>query len=271
MREIDAGEIQSIQLFADMANGELDALLEAASLKRFSGRAALIKEGEDADFLHILLEGSAELFARMNDRQTTITLFRPVRAFFLPAVVTGLPYPVSARTLGPAHILMIPAGAVRSALNRDAAFAHAVFCALANEFSTLLADLKNLKLRTSVERLAAWLLRTNARLGENGRFTLPFEKRTLASRLGMTPENLSRNFKALANLGVVVRGREVTINDARRLAKLARVGPLTDAAELRRRSVPGLASLVGAVGDLPWANATVGSGSHVDRRPATQK
>jgi CRP/FNR family transcriptional activator FtrB len=232
MREIDAGEIQSIHLFADMANGQLDALLEAASLKRFPGRAALIKEGEDTDFLHILLEGSAELFARMNDRQTTITLFRPVRAFCLPAVFAGLPYFVSARTLGPAHVLMIPGDAVRRAFNQDAAFARAVSGALAHEFSTLLAELKNLKLRTSVERLAAWLVHANAQLGENGRFTLPFEKRTLASRLGMTPENLSRNFKALSNRGVVIRGREVTINDAQRLAKLARVAPLADAVGL---------------------------------------
>jgi CRP/FNR family transcriptional activator FtrB len=80
-----------------------------------------------------------------------------------------------------------------------------------------------------MERLAAWLVRTNAQLGEDGRFTLPFEKRTLASRLGMTPGNLSRNFKALTDRGVVVRGREVTINDAERLAKL---GPLADATRL---------------------------------------
>jgi len=232
MREIDAGEIQSIHLFAGMANGQLEALLEAASLKYFSGRAALIKEGEDPDFLHILLEGYAELFVRMNDQQTTITLFRPVRAFCLPAVFAGLPYLVSARTLGHAQVLMIPGGAVRSAFDQDAAFARAVSGALAHEFSTLLAELKNLKLRTSVERLAAWLVHANAQLGENGRFTLPFEKRTLASRLGMTPENLSRNFKALANRGVVIRGREVTVNDAQRLAKLARVAPLADAAGL---------------------------------------
>jgi CRP-like cAMP-binding protein len=100
MREIGMSEIQSIRLFAGMANSQLDALLEAASPKRFSRKAILIREGEDAAFLHILLEGSAELFARMNDRQTTITLFRPVRAFCLPAVFAGLPYFVSARTLG---------------------------------------------------------------------------------------------------------------------------------------------------------------------------
>jgi CRP/FNR family transcriptional activator FtrB len=232
MREIDTDEIQSIRLFAGMANSQLDALMQAASPKCFSEKATLIQEGEDADFLHILLEGSAELFARVHDRQTTITLFRPVRAFFLSAVVAGLPYLVSARTFGPAHILMIPADAVRSAFNQDAAFARAVFCALSHEFSALLAELKSLKLRTSVERLAAWLVRTNARLGENGHFTLPFEKRTLASRLGMTPENLSRNFRVLSNRGVVIRGREVTINDGQRLAKLAGVEPLTDEAEL---------------------------------------
>ena len=40
-----------------------------------------------------------------------------------------------------------------------------------------------------------------------------FDKRTLASRLGMTPENLSRNLALLAKYGVKSSGRDILIED----------------------------------------------------------
>ena len=85
-------------------------------------------------------------------------------------------------------------------LKADPAFARAIICELSRGFRGLLTELKNQKLRTSTERLADWLLRANAQLGEAGTFTLPFDKRTLASRLGMTPFTpvLRRNVPAPA-------------------------------------------------------------------------
>jgi hypothetical protein len=44
-------------------------------------------------------------------------------------------------------------------------------------------------------------------------FDLDFEKRRLASVLGMTPENLSRAFKGLQPYGVTVEGTRITIGD----------------------------------------------------------
>jgi CRP/FNR family transcriptional activator FtrB len=86
----------------------------------------------------------------------------------------------------------------------------------------MLLDLKSLKIRTSIERLADWLI-TAADGQHNGsaEFRLPFGKRTLASRLGMTPECLSRSLRALAAHGVNVRGREVKVTDRPALTAFA--------------------------------------------------
>ena len=59
-------------------------------------------------------------------------------------------------------------------------------------------------------------------------FTLPVEKRLIASYLGMTPENLSRALKLLEADGVTVRGAVVTVTDHDKLAALARPDPLID-------------------------------------------
>ncbi len=53
-------------------------------------------------------------------------------------------------------------------------------------------------------------------------------KRTLASRLGMTPENLSRNFALLAKYGVKSSGRDFVIEDSSALEHFAKANSLID-------------------------------------------
>ena len=79
-----------------------------------------------------------------------------------------------------------------------------------------------------MERLANRLLRLHEAQGANGRVTLPYDKRLLASLLGMTPENLSRSFGTLKPYGVVVNGAEVRLNDLETLRALAKPNPLLD-------------------------------------------
>ena len=57
---------------------------------------------------------------------------------------------------------------------------------------------------------------------------MPYDKRTLASLLGMTPENLSRAFGTLKPYGVVVDGARVTLTDLDGLSGLAKPNPLID-------------------------------------------
>jgi CRP/FNR family transcriptional activator FtrB len=89
-------------------------------------------------------------------------------------------------------------------------------------------ELKGQKLRTSAERLANWILVHNARNGGNGRFILPYDKRTLASRLGMTPENLSRNFAQLGAYGVTVTRNEIRVSSGAELEAYANPTPSID-------------------------------------------
>jgi CRP/FNR family transcriptional activator FtrB len=74
-------------------------------------------------------------------------------------------------------------------------------------------------------RLANWILVAEARYGSSGRFTMPYDKRTLASRLGMTPENLSRNLAQLAEHGVEVDRSDIVIRSRVDLEAFARPAP----------------------------------------------
>src|SRR5215470_15756925 len=213
MRRSDLEIVRELPLFRDMALEHFDALVAAAFLQKFPQHVTLIHEGEPSDFLYVIVEGSVELFAESGGRETTIEIIRPVATFNLAAVIRDEVYLKSARTLTPAQILMIPAAAVRAVFDRDAAFARATVAELAQRYRELVRALKDQKLRTGTERLANWILETDRRQGGHGRVVLPHDKRTLASRLGMTPENLSRNLASLAAHGVAGSGREIVIAD----------------------------------------------------------
>ena len=73
-----------------------------------------------------------------------------------------------------------------------------------------------------------YLLRQQKRCGDVPEFELGFEKKRLASLLGMTPENLSRAFKGLQPYGVQVNGNHIIITDRDDLTKFAKPNRLID-------------------------------------------
>ncbi len=174
----------------------------------------------------MVIEGTVELFATWNDRETTMATIRPISSFILAATIRNLPYLMSARTLEKSRVVLLPSSDVRAAFSADPKFAQAIVEELAFCYRAAIKNTKDLKLRNSIERLANYLLRQ--RQDDEDRFELKIEKRKLASYLGMTPENLSRAFKALQPYGVEVDGTAVTLRDLQDLEGLAKPTPLID-------------------------------------------
>ena len=228
MRQPEIDLVRALPLFENVSEKHFDELMSKALLQRFPQRVTLIHEGDLPDFLHIVVEGSVELFASHDSHETVLDILEPVTTFILAAVIRDEVYLKSARTLTPARILMIPAQAVRDVFDRDAAFARALVNELATRYRCVVRSLKNEKLRNSTERLANWILQEEAHQGGNRRITLLVDKRTLASRLGMTPENLSRNLAQLSKHGVVTSGPQFIIEDFAALQKFAKPNSLID-------------------------------------------
>jgi CRP/FNR family transcriptional activator FtrB len=220
--------VRELDLFSAMEEGSFDELMQAAFLQRFPPQVQLITEGDPADFLHIMVEGSVELFAANNGRETSIEIVRPVSTFILAAVLRDAVYLMSGRTIENAQVLMVPSENVRAVFARDAEFARAVVRELSGRYRAVVKSLKNHKLRNAIERLANCLLRLDAEQDAGGVVQLQVDKRTLAALLGMTPENLSRAFGTLKSYGVEVNGREIRLTSIAELRALAKPSPLID-------------------------------------------
>ncbi|MBW7057621.1 helix-turn-helix domain-containing protein [Paracoccus bogoriensis] len=228
MRPHELPEIRHLPLFRDMLQGSFETLMQGAYAQTFPAGLELIRQGDPADFLHVVMEGQVELHAQWAGRECTMAVVRPVGTFILAACIRDAPYLMSARTLERARIILIPASDLRAIFHRDTEFAVSVINELAGCYRAVVRHAKGLKLRTSRERIASYLLRQSVLAGNVPSFVLPVEKRLLASYLGMTPENLSRALKSLDAEGVRVDGSRVIITDRAKLSALARPDPLID-------------------------------------------
>jgi CRP/FNR family transcriptional activator FtrB len=219
-RTVDADRIRSIDLFKGVSDRRFQNLLKSASVRQIPQKCVVFKENGRPTVLHVLIEGSVELFSERDDRRSTIAIIRSARPCGLASTLCDR-NTVSARTLARSQFLLVPARLIRDLIETDIGFAIAATRELAADCHEEIEHLKNQSLRTAPERLAYWLLCCDEDSGSSGQFMIPCDKRTLASYLGMAPEHLSRNLAALAPAGLVVRGRCVMVNNRPALAARA--------------------------------------------------
>lgn len=228
MRNADLDRVRALPLFSGASEATFRDVTAGAFLQRFPAGATLLLEGDRVDFLYVLLDGLVQLEGSWNDKDTILAVLRPVSTFILAAVVLDADALMSAQTIERSDILMISGEALRRSMQQDPVFGFAVSRELAGCYRGLVRAIKNQKLRGGVERLANYLITQKVRQGGADTFTLPHEKRVLASLLGMTPENLSRAFATLTDYGVAVNGPEVTIVRPVVLERLAKPTALID-------------------------------------------
>lgn len=222
LRSHELVQLKSLPLFSEMQAESLENLLDAALLQQFPAGIVLIHEGQPADFLHVLVDGLVEIFTEQTGGEWGISLISPVSTFILAAVVGDQPYLNSARTLADSRVLLIPAQRVRAIFDQDVAFARIVARELALAYRSSVKKLKGYMARSSVERLANWILTEAQRDSSQPNIVVPFDRGTLASHIGTTRENLSRSLALLTEHGVRIRGREIVIDRKELLEAFAR-------------------------------------------------
>jgi CRP/FNR family transcriptional activator FtrB len=217
---VDADLLRSIDLFSDLADAHVPPFVAAASWLEIPARAILFTEGKRVDYLNVLKRGKVEFYSEHSERHFTVAVVPAVKAFVLPALLADR-NPISARTLEPCEMIVLPVGLFLETLGRDGNFAVAVARDLAQMCGSIVEEFKNHRLRRTSERVAHWMLRHDESTGGTGHFIIPYDKRILASYLGITPEHLSRSFAALESAGVTVQGRDIRVTDRVALARAA--------------------------------------------------
>jgi CRP/FNR family transcriptional activator FtrB len=201
-----------------LAPARLTAVLQGAELRFEEPRALLFRAGEMPQALVLVQSGSDALFGlAAGRREVTLDIVQTPDTVAPWAPLSGTPYAVSARVIRRAGLLCLSAERLREELRRDAGLAELMLRQICRCGCALMAQIEDLKLRTTTERVGGYLLALGA--GDRQPLELPFSKQLIASQLGMTPESLSRAFATLRDQGVAIDGSRVTIVDAARIRR----------------------------------------------------
>ena len=74
MRPIEIEPVRRLSLFRDIEPENFGTLVKQALVQRFPARTELFHEGELPDFLHVVIDGSVELYGSLHDRETAVAL-----------------------------------------------------------------------------------------------------------------------------------------------------------------------------------------------------
>jgi CRP-like cAMP-binding protein len=206
--------LAALPLFASFSASQIAALNNLADLARLGPDEVLFREGDQMAELNILLAGFLAETQGKNGEDALTDVIGPVRPIGFASAMLGTASPTGARTITSARLIIIPAADLRAMIRAKPALALPFLDHALAGMREQTLELCSMKLRSSVQRLAGYLLG----LVEDpemspARFVLPYEKRFLAARIGCTQENLSRAFAALRSRGVETPQGVVVLRD----------------------------------------------------------
>jgi CRP/FNR family transcriptional activator FtrB len=223
--------LKALPFLSGFAEEHLATLNEVADLARVGPDEVLFQEGEQLGELNILLSGFVIETRRRRGDNVFANVVAPVGPLGFAAAMRGTASPTGARTMTSARLVVIPAGELRAMVQAMPDLALPLLDHALAALQGQALELCNLKLRSSVQRLAGYLLELLSDAETNpARFVLPYEKRFLAAKIGCSQENLSRAFAALRRLGVETKGSLVVIKDIAVLQAFVGLTPLLESA-----------------------------------------
>ncbi|MDR3441277.1 Crp/Fnr family transcriptional regulator [Telmatospirillum sp.] len=203
-------ELGQTPLFSGLSEAEIRLLLGGAWTESHPDGVMLFRQGDAADGFFVLLDGHVELFVDDGSRTVLDVAKRPA-ILGEAALFDDVRHPHAARVVGYAKLLAVPRGPFLDVLDQRFDLAQRLLGAMSIRLRALVGQIAELKLKSTAQRLAGFLLGLARK--EEGAVTVrfPYDKRLAAEALGMTAESLSRALGRLAFLGVESRAENLVV------------------------------------------------------------
>ena len=187
---------------------------------RIQKNQMVCRRGEPARGLFIVACGYVKISIPSNrSREKVVEFIGAGQAFGQAVMFLDHCYQVNIQALTDGLLLWIDKRDIEEAISHCPVFALQMLKALSERFEILLSDIEVVNLHTSYERVAGYLL---GQPHEGSLTPLLFNKRIIASKLGLTPETFSRALHQLCADGLIaVDNAIVRIHDRDGLESIA--------------------------------------------------
>ena len=221
--DVDRPVVTSLLLFERLDLATVARLLHGARVARVERGTMLFAQGDPADRLFAVLDGWVKLVRETKSGQeSVIGVFGRGESFAEAAIFQGGRFPVDAVVVEHARLLVIPAQRFLGHLREQPEIAFNILAAMSRHLQALIQQIEQLSTRTTVERVAGFLVTLADGQDRSATLRLPLDKALIAGRLGMRPETFSRALARLRIQGVDETDGEIKVADMPRLRRLAR-------------------------------------------------
>ncbi|HTH16329.1 MAG TPA: cyclic nucleotide-binding domain-containing protein [Magnetospirillum sp.] len=219
----DLSWMRQVPLLTQLPANLLGAVLAEAMVIRYDVGETLFHQGEAPHYLHVVMDGQVCLYGVGSDgNETVMEIMKCGDVFIAAAVLTNLPYLMEARALSQSRVMLLPAERLRRDLRSIPDLALAMLTSVSSHYRMLVREVKALKLKSTNQRLALYLLSLTPKREGTAILWLPHSKGVISARIGIRPETLSRAFAALQQYGVQMSGTRVSVADLGVLADFCR-------------------------------------------------
>jgi CRP-like cAMP-binding protein len=210
-------------LFEGLGPRDLEWLAEMAEVREYAKGQTVFDQGDAAKHLFVVESGRLKIFTTsVNGQENVLGMFGSGTHVAIVALFGFDAYPAGCQALEPSRVLALPARRVAERLSSEPATAMALLKQAGKRLDLLVSNYLDLKGLTPIQRLARHLLDLAGTDGANARIVLPYSRAVLAAAIGIAPENLSRAFARLAQIGVTGDGAAIEIASLEKLKDVAR-------------------------------------------------
>ena len=225
--------LEASTLFRDISEAHRRAVLEISVSRWYPRGSLLFSEAETARGFYLVTSGRVKVFKISPEgKEQILHIFGAGEIVGEVPVFSGNAFPASAATLEECEILFIPREGFRAVAMDQPQILWNMLGTLARRLREFTVQIERLSLQEVASRLAGVLLDLAESLeGEPGEDVVELDssKGQLASRIGTTPETLSRTLQKMTRTGVIRMDRKrIDILDRPRLEGLARGGGSLD-------------------------------------------
>lgn len=213
--------LRSVPLFAELDEAELERFSRVAIPRAFPEGTRVFHEGDQSDACYIVKSGTFRVTREHPDgRAITLATLSEGDIVGELAMLDGEVRSASVETLGgDGELLALPAGDVRSLLERHPEITVKMVAALTRRLRAANERISRQSFQTVPSRVAGVLSQLVAEEGEDARqVTIRMNQADLAQLAGTSRESVSRFLADLERAGVVRAGRgQVTILEPAKL------------------------------------------------------
>jgi len=212
-------------LFGDLSNEERARLAEGCQLKRFARGEMVFRSGDTCEAFFVVIVGQVKLFMLSpSGQEKVIEIVGPGQSFAEAMVFLDIPCLVNVQALADSLLLSVSKQTVFQEIEQDHHFSLRMLAGMSRRLHGLVHDVQAYALSSGMQRLIGYLLRDIEQNSQSNHgpvtISLPVSKATIASRLSLTPEYLSRVLRELETEGLIqVDKRNIHILDTQRLAR----------------------------------------------------